>query len=807
MDRFAHFNYHPNVAYGVDGRLATASKEHIALSLQAACEGMVLLKNNNSLLPLKKGSSVAVFGTAQFDYVRGGGGSGEVTVSYTRNIYEGFKMKEEDGLVTVYEPISDFFRESVSARKEERGQGARCDQPVIPEELMNAAKKSADTAVLTICRYSWEGADRKQGDDKGDYYLSESEKALKEQIAKYFDHIVVIYDVGAVIDSEWFKADDRFEAVLMAWQAGIEGGLAIADTVCGVSNPSGRLVDTFPDSFDAFPSSAHFNDSQEYADYNEDIYVGYRYFESFPKQKKHVNYAFGYGLSYTDFEVKCESVKVVSDTGNSASVKGPAGDTIVFSISVKNTGKVAGKNAVAVYFHAPNGKLWKAARAMGLFAKSKLLQPGESDQLELRLPVREMASYDDLGHIARSAYVLEKGEYEFFLGADVSQAELMSFTYSVAEDTVTEQLSARCIPHRLAERLIGDGSYEKLPTDDSPITGRSTAYNNWTVPTGRVIVHDIAACRKSCGTGATIDTGSDVVNEVPDFLKVADGKQGLDEFVDSLPVEVLIEMLGGQPNTGVSNTFGMGNFAEFNIPNVTTADGPAGLRINAGRGVTTTAWPVATMLACTWNTELVEQVGAAGGLEVKENHIGLWLTPAMNIHRSPLCGRNFEYYSEDPVMTGKMGAAMIRGIQSSGVGATMKHFATNNKEENRMICDSRVSERALREIYLRGFEIAVKEGRPWAVMSSYNKLNGCYTSQNCDLLMGILRGEWGYDGMVTTDWMNWSAQVPEIKAGNDLKMPIGEPKQVLEAYEKGELTREEIAVCAKRILMTILHFS
>ena len=285
---------------------------------------------------------------------------------------------------------------------------------------------------------------------------------------------------------------------------------------------------------------------------------------------------------------------------------------------------------------------------------------------------------------------------------------------------------------------------------------------------------------------------------------VAEGKSSLDQLLEQLSDREVARLLGGQANTGVANTYGMGSLPAYGIPNIMTADGPAGLRIREECGVYTTAWPCATLLACTWNPELVFEVGAAGAAEVKENNIGIWLTPAMNIHRSPLCGRNFEYYSEDPLVSGKMGAAMIRGIQSRHVGASMKHFCCNNKETNRKDSDSRVSERALREIYLKGFEIAVKEAQPWTVMSSYNLMNGYPTSCNPELLQGILRDEWGFEGMVTTDWWNHAEHYLEVKAGGDIKMGCGYPERILEAKEKGLVSREEMERCAKRILQMIL---
>lgn len=278
----------------------------------------------------------------------------------------------------------------------------------------------------------------------------------------------------------------------------------------------------------------------------------------------------------------------------------------------------------------------------------------------------------------------------------------------------------------------------------------------------------------------------------------------MEEFMAQLSEERLADLLGGQPNTGVADVFGYGNLPEYGVPNVMTADGPAGLRIRPDRGVCTTAWPCATLLACTWNPRLVEQVGAAGGAEVKENNITLWLTPAINIHRSPLCGRNFEYYSEDPFLTGKLAAAMVRGIQSNRVGAAVKHFALNNKETNRKNSDSRASERAIREIYLKAFEIVVKEADPWCIMSGYNIINGRRASENRELLEDILRGEWGFGGMVTTDWWTAGEHYKEVKAGNDVKMGCGFPERLLEAMEKGALSREEMEICARRVLNMIL---
>ena len=279
-----------------------------------------------------------------------------------------------------------------------------------------------------------------------------------------------------------------------------------------------------------------------------------------------------------------------------------------------------------------------------------------------------------------------------------------------------------------------------------------------------------------------------------------DGKLSADEFIAQLTDDELIHLLGGQPNLGVANTWGIGNLPEYGIPSAMTADGPAGVRLSDVCEICTTAWPCATLLASTWDTELVRKVGEAGGAELKENNLAIWLTPAVNIHRNPLCGRNFEYYSEDPYLTGKMGSAMVQGIQSNGVGAEVKHFACNNKETNRKNSDSRVSERALREIYLKGFEMIVREADPWLMMSAYNAINGYRASECKELLEDILRGEWGFRGLVTTDWWNRGEHYKEIKAGNDVKMAAGFPDRVKKAMELGELDRSDLEHCASRVI-------
>ena len=795
MEKWIRVAHQPCIPLGKDGRLATASKEHIALSLEAAEEGMVLLKNEGDVLPFPAGTKLAVFGKGQIDYVRGGGGSGEVTTSYTRNIYEGLKRKEAEGKVQVFDALSAFYEENVRQQYANGAQVGKTVEPEIPEELLSAARRFTDTAVMVINRFSEEGWDRKGIPGDGDFYLSPQEQAMTDAVKAAFPRVIVVLDVGGMVDSAWFKDEPSIQSVLLAWQAGIEGGLAVADILCGDANPSGKLADTFAGSFDDYPSSAHFNDSEDYVEYTEDIYVGYRYFETIPGAAKRVNYPFGFGLSYTRFEI--------------GQVKGEEQDgSIRIRACVTNVGERAGKEVVQVYVQAPQGKLGKPARTLAAFAKTRLLAPGESQMMFLSFAADSLASYDDLGKVAKSAYVCEAGEYRFHLGSSVRNTVEVPFVHREETDQITLQLTERVAPVALPKRMLADGSYEALPVtsdgkkDMNPYFVECLQPHKWNwrdelaLSSGKQEAKDGQADMPEAGAGERKYQLIDVVN----------GECTMDDFLAQLTNGQLIDLLCGQPNTGVANTFGMGNLPEYGVPNLMTADGPAGVRIQPEMGVCTTAWPCATLLACTWNPQLVERVGAAGALEMKENNLGVWLTPAMNIHRSPLCGRNFEYYSEDPLIAGKMAAAMVRGIQSRHIGASVKHFCCNNKETNRKESDSRVSERALREIYLKGFEIAVKEAQPWTLMTSYNLVNGRYPSEREDLIEGILRGEWGFQGMITTDWWNKAYQYKEIKAGNDLKMGAGEPDLVLEALREGKVTREEIAACAKRVLETIMKF-
>ena len=793
MVKWQRVLYQPNLPLGKEGTRVTACQKHIQLSKEAAKEGMVLLKNEEQVLPLKKDTKLALFGKGSFDYVQGGGGSGEVNTAYIKNLYEGLNSLDVE--ISVFEELSDFYRKNVQEQYEEQKAPGMTKEPEISDELCIKARAFTDTAIITICRFSGEGWDRKSTYDQkadsdeelfedGDFYLSHAEKAMVDKVKEYFDKIIVVLNVGGMVDTNWFVQDDKIKSVLMAFQSGMEGGTATAELLFGMGNPSGKLSDTFAKRLEDYPSSYNFHESDCYVDYSEDIYVGYRYFETISGAAEKVNYPFGYGLSYTTFQWSVNSV--TEDNG-----------MITVDVSVTNTGKCAGKEVLQLYVNAPQGLLGKANKSLIAFEKTRLLMQGETQRIALSFSMDALASYDDLGKIQKSAYLLEAGDYIFFLGNSVRNVEKLDFVYTLSETKIVKQLTSKVAPTSLKERLTADGSMEALPqsTPNDPnfselekIPGEE--FDGLTPEVRHVKARNILFLQQS--------------PDIHQFIEVAEGKLTVDEFLAQLSDEEVAHLLGGQPNTGVANTFGIGNLPEYGLPNIMTADGPAGLRIARECGVTTTSFPCSTLLACTWNRELVYQVGEAGAKEVKENNIAMWLTPAINIHRSPLCGRNFEYYSEDPFLTGAMASEMVKGIQSQHVSASVKHFALNNKETNRKNCDSRVSERAAREIYLKAFEIIVTEAKPWCIMSSYNIINGHRASEYKELLTDILRGEWGYDGVVTSDWWTFGQHYKEVKAGNDVKMACGYPEQLKEALHTGLLTREEMDTCARRILHLIL---
>ena len=756
-------------------------EKYTAKARQAVAEGQVLLLNQNHVLPLPKGSHVAVFGRMQLHYYKSGTGSGGmVNVNKVTGILEALEESED---VQVYESLVGVYREWEKDHPFDEGVGWgnepwSQEEMELNEALVEEAAEKNEYAIVILARTAGEDKDNKMLE--GAYCLTSIEEDMLQKVRKSFAKMIVLLNTGNIMDMS-FMDQYRPDAVMYVWQGGMIGGLGTVDVLTGKVCPSGRLSDTIAAQMSDYPADPYFGGLEQNL-YVEDIYVGYRYFESAAKSK--VLYPFGFGLSYTNFEVK--PLEAGENHGN-----------IQVRVQVTNTGSCAGKEVVQIYVGKPQGKLGKPDKELVAFEKTRLLQTGESQLLLLQWKVSDMASFDDLGKVRKAAYVLEKGTYVIYAGTSVRDVEKLSYSYVLEEDVITEQLTTKLAPTSLKKRMLADGTFEELPLmqandpNASEIGKLKDEQTDGFTPEGK-LVESYVLWRGMHRSGEH------------DFTEVADGTITMEEFLAQLSVEELAYLLGGQPNTGVANTFGFGNFPEYGIPDIMTADGPAGLRIAPEAGVNTTAFPCATLLACTWNPEIVERIGEAGGAEVKENNIAVWLTPAINIHRSPLCGRNFEYYSEDPLLTAELAGAMVKGIQSNHIGATLKHFACNNKETNRKNCDSRVSERAAREIYLKAFERIVKEQKPWAVMSSYNIMNGHRTSEYKELLTGVLREEWGFGGMVTTDWWTCGEHYKETHAGNDLKMPRGFADRLMEAVRQGCLAREEMETSVGRILKTIL---
>lgn len=775
MTRWMRANYQPGTPLDGTKERITAGPAHAALARRAATEGMVLLKNKDGLLPIPTGTPIAVFGKAQIDYVYGGGGSGEVFAPYLVTLYDGLCHKEKEGKVKLFHELAGYYRTHVLAQHAAGALRGEVPEPELPSDLLNRARSFCDFALITLSRYSEEGCDREAKEFDGDYHLSRAEAAMVDAVCAAFPRVAVVINAGSSIDTAWFARNPKIQSALYMWQPGMEGGNACADLLCGDVTPSGKLCDTFAAAFSDYPSSEGYFDSIHYVNYPEDIFVGYRYFETFDHAKDRVNYPFGFGLSYTDFSV--------------SPVEACIGDThISVTATVQNTGNRPGKEVVQLYYTAPQGKLGKPAKALCAYRKTRTLAPGEHETVTLRFAINDMASYDDTGKVQKSAYILEEGTYRFFLGTSVRDGEYLQQTLETPELIVVRQLQPRCVPQLLEKRLCADGSYEMLEV--SPVNGTDGRVNEDEETFDPPLSH----------------CWPEVYSKRDRFMftDVASGKVSLEQFMAQLSNEQLVSMLGGQPNTGVANTFGIGGPMEYGIPNLMTTDGPAGVRIRPECGISTTAWPCASLIACSFSPELAEEVGRAAAEEVEENNLVLWLAPGMNIHRSPLCGRNFEYYSEDPYLTGTMAAATVNGVQKRNCGATPKHFAANNKEFNRKELDSRVSERALREIYLKGFEIMLQRSNPMAIMSSYNILNGHHVSERKDLLTGILREEWGYRGLVISDWWNSANHLLELKAGNDVKMPVGNEELLKKSLADGTLTREEMEVSIRRILEFIL---
>lgn len=759
-------------------------EEHLpALCRQAAAEGAVLLKNDNNVLPLKSGEPVAVFGRVQLDWFYVGYGSGgDVNPPYQINLMEGLQnagVPVDRELAETYatwcgenEPYMGFW-----------GHWPRYfDEMPLTDDQVKSAATRCKTALVVIGRAAGEA--RENDLEPGSYYLTEDEKKLLAQVSSSFEKTAVLIDAGSVLDLSWL-GDYPISGALFVWQGGMESGNAVADLLTGKVTPSGKLSDTVALRYEDYPSQNFLG--EEYNQYTEDIYVGYRYFETF--QKDAVQFPFGFGLSYTTFALENVQVKAL-------------GDTVRVKVTVKNTGSCDGKEVAQVYACAPQGSLGKASRVLCAFQKTKLLHPGQSQALTITFPVTAMASFDDSGATGhKNAWVLEPGDYGIFVGTDVRSAQ-QAGSVNLPQLRVVAQLQEVCAPVVQFDRLVNrDGAKAWKPVPQAERSLKERILDN--LPTEIPYTGDRGIKLKDVESG--LASMEDFVAQLsPEELEAL--THG--DFIMDSP-------LGAKGNAAVMGGI-LESLREKGVPPITTTDGPSGIRLQYYCSLL----PCGTCLACTWDPALVESLYQAHGREMVQKGSDVLLGPGMNIHRNPLCGRNFEYFSEDPLLTGKTAGAMVRGIQKNGVSACPKHFACNNQETNREYNDSQVSQRALREIYLKGFEICVKEAAPHHIMTSYNKINGVWSHYNYDLCTTVLRGEWNYGGSVMTDWWERPSADPDfpdlwdsayrVRAQVDVLMPGGSDRAgtpdpaVLESYRKGGLTLAELQRGAKNVLGAIL---
>lgn len=765
------------------------TEEMSRLARKTGAEGIVLLKNDGAL-PLKDNDVLSVFGRVQNDYFYVGYGSGgDVKPPYKVSLMEGIKNSG----ITINEKLAGIY--SDWCKKNPPDEGFWGHWPLcfpempITDDVVEEASKSSTVAAVVIGRAA--GEDREQKLVKGGYLLTDDERALLGKVTNHFDKVVVLLDAGNIMDMSWVKEyGDKLSAVLYLWQGGMESGNAVADVLSGKVNPSGHLTDTIARNYADYPSSKDFG-KRKFNNYREDVYVGYRYFSTFDEGA--VIYPFGYGLSYTTFDTKGD----FTFDGKNARL----------NVTVKNTGDREGKEVAQVYVEAPQGKLGKPLRSLVAFAKTDDIPAGEESTLALTFNLDDVVSYDDKGHTGyKSCYIAEVGEYKVYLGDNVRDAvQVGTFTL----DTPYVVSAEECCPVRAEAEfdvlypVVKDGKIEK-------------AYRKVAVE---------SRCLKDRITSRLPEEIEQKVDFNIDFCDVKDGVVSLDRFISSLS-DTELEMLSHGDYRMNSPLGTMGNAGAFggicdslrarHVPPVTTTDGPSGIRLLVGASLL----PCGTALASTWNEKLIEELYSAVGKEMVARGSDVLLAPGMNIHRDPLCGRNFEYLSEDPVVSGRIASAIVKGVQSEGVSACPKHFACNSQETNRNHNDSRVSERALREIYLKGFKIVVDEAKPKLIMTSYNRINSVLNSNNYDLTTSILRREWGYTGLVTTDWWMVNEKSPDfdgiranayrIRGQVDVLMPGGDRlfakgnNSTLKAIKDGALTRGELQRGARNVLNFIL---
>ncbi len=852
----------PKLFASKDGSVSVRERRNMERARRIAAQGMVLLENNGILPFLDHARKIALFGNGARHTVKGGTGSGDVNSRFVVNVEQGLL---EAGFVVTTKDWLDRYDKAVEEAKntydarlraavEKEGKKAAMRiftdpftaPPVVAVTQGDVDASDTDTAIYVLARNSGEGRDRNPG--AGDFLLCEQEKAAILFLTGHYAHVVVVLNVGGVVDTSFLRSTKGIDAVLLMSQAGNVSGYALADVLLGKENPSGHLASTWAEAYGDYPSAltfGHMNKNLDDEYYTEGIYVGYRYFDTFNVAPA---YPFGYGLSYTTFAIQAGKVCVDEKR-------------VAVEVTVQNTGtKFSGREVVQVYYSAPNGRLEKPYQELCAYAKTKKLGPGESQTLTLSYPVADMASYDE----SQAAYVLEAGTYYVRVGSDSRSTHVVA-ALELDREAVTQRLRNCLVPDDGPEVLLAKGI---VPYGYAGEKAEMEAAERF------LLCSDKIPCSRVQYSTANEEIKTSKSQKLT-MDDVREGRALLEDLTAQLTVEEMACLcvgtarggFGGDSVIGAASTLCPGAAGDTtprmtqgrNIRNIVLADGPAGLRLSrhfmadrdgnvipgtdeAGipgmellgmpkpeipKDATDyyqycTAIPIATLLAQTWDVEALEEAGDIVGEEMLEFGVTLWLAPGMNIHRNPLCGRNFEYYSEDPLVAGLCAAADTRGVQKhAGVGTTIKHFAFNNQEDNRMHTNAHIGERAIREIYLKGFEIAVKQSQPLSIMTSYNLINGVHTANSFDLITAIARDEWGFAGIVMTDWGTTGGMEMEpdktfrygcssaagcIKAGNDLIMPgrIEDVEEIVASVEaKTPITLGDLQACAKRILRII----
>ncbi|MBD5161452.1 MAG: hypothetical protein HDT14_05445 [Oscillibacter sp.] len=812
---------------GHSDEMTQREKDNLQIAYQAACEGMVLLKNDGAL-PFRT-QKVALYGPGASMTIKGGTGSGEVNERHSVTILEG--LEERGFTVSSQQWLEDFRLEYEAARLrylEEKKKklnplklksfiGLLLDSFQAPAGRAITRRDVVDSdtgsCIYVLSRQAGEGGDRRA--EKGDLFLTDEEEAAIRFCAEQYEHFLLVINSGSAIDMSAIERIPGINAVIYLCQLGQEGGRAFADVVSGAVSPSGKLTDTWARQYADLPFAqeySYLNGDLENEFYQEGIYVGYRFFDSFGVEPA---YPFGFGLSYTDFAIRCAGIALAED-----------GRHVTVRASVTNTGDVyTGKEVAQLYVSAPNGTLDKEYQSLAAFAKTEPLAPGASQELELRFDLAGLASFRE----ADASCVLEPGSYILRLG-NSSRSTAVVGTLLLEREAVVSRHSHICPLHLPLEELHAPAhDFGVLPADLPRLTVRPEAFETVTYTYG-----GMPACPDD------------------ERVKRALRRLTLEEMAD-IVVGAGMGLPGGDNRFQLPGSVGntTSRFWDRGLTNVALCDGPAGLRIQKRSAVGkngkikpidipisgfeavpgfvkklalgdpekdtvlyqyATAFPVAEALAQSWNTDLMTQVGTAVFREMKEYGCTYWLAPGVNIHRNPLCGRNFEYYSEDPRLTGLMAAALIRGVQQEeGYYVTVKHFACNNQEDNRNYVSSNVGERALREIYLRGFEEAVRNGGAKGVMTSYNRINGVYAPNSYDLCTRVLRNEWGFRGVVMTDWFSTrkgrGSSAAAMRAGNDLIMPGGDSykKEIIQAVKANVISEEDVRRCCGNVILSILN--